>query len=117
MRGRGEGPSVTAPARVGALHVENSIPGETLEPWQLGQDQASDAAAAILYCLNTLVTGDMQQAVWAAHCANDAIDSFVVNICDIDISLPGALELTLKSPLVQAELARQHRDLDELANW
>ena len=42
------------------------------------------------------------------------LDHFVIAKTGIDTSRPGANDEVLSSPLVQAELSRQRRDIDEL---
>ena len=58
-------------------------------------------------------------AIWrnppsAAQRAYEALDHFVIAKTGIDTSRPGANDEVLSSPLVQAELSRQRRDIDEL---
>jgi uncharacterized protein YjaG (DUF416 family) len=85
------------------------IPGEGDTPWVDEQAYADDAAAAIAYALRTLESGEPQEAAWAARRAYEALDHHVVHRLGVE-----GEEQLLAHPLVQAELARQRRDLDEL---
>ncbi len=55
-----------------------------------------------------------RRRTWAAECAYDACDRIIQNGPGHDPSAPGAEEAALRDPLVQAELSRQRRDLEEL---
>jgi hypothetical protein len=44
----------------------------------------------------------------------EALDYFVIERDDIDTNLPGAEDRVLEDPLIQKELDRQQRDIDEL---
>ena len=85
------------------------IPGEDDEPWVDSQIYAENAASAIAYTLKTLDGGAAQDATWAARTAYEALDSFVINKLGIENEAQ-----ILAHPVVQAEFARQLRDLDEL---
>jgi uncharacterized protein YjaG (DUF416 family) len=83
-------------------------------PWVLEQAAAEDGAAASTYALRCRRSGLAQEAAWAARCAYDALDEYVINRDNIDINATGAEAQVRSDPLVQAELTRQRRDLDEL---
>lgn len=85
------------------------IPKEDDRPWVEEQPYAEDAASAIAYALRTIQSGKSQEAAWAGHTAYESIDYYVTN----HIGVEGSAHV-LAHPLVQAELARQHRDLDDL---
>jgi uncharacterized protein YjaG (DUF416 family) len=85
------------------------IPEEDEEPWVIEQVYAGDAASAVAYALRTRNTGASQEAAYAARVAYEALDHHVINRLGVDGD-----DRVLKHALVQAELARQHRDLDEL---
>ena len=89
-------------------------PQEDEGPWVLEQAAAEDASAALAYALRCRQSGDSQEAAWAARRAYEAIDHFVIAQEGIDTNRPGAEERVISHPLVQAELARQRRDLEEL---
>lgn len=89
---------------------EDEISGQ----WTEEATYAQDAGMSVAYALRTRTTGAAQEAAWAASVAYEALDHFVINREGIDTNKPGAEERVLSDPIVQAELARQRRDLDEL---
>jgi uncharacterized protein YjaG (DUF416 family) len=94
--------------------VMTLIPREDDGPWVPEQAWAEDAATALAYALRCLESGRSADAAWAAQRAYEAVDDFVVTQNAIDTGKPGASERILSSSLVQAELMRQRRDIDEL---
>jgi uncharacterized protein YjaG (DUF416 family) len=93
------------------------IPKEDEEdsgPWVPQQAWAEDAAAAVTYALRCRLNGQPQEAAWAARRAYEALDHFVISQEGIDVNSAASEERVLSHPLVQAELLRQRRDLDEL---
>src|SRR5260221_8376497 len=85
------------------------IPGEDDEPWIDEQAYADDAASAIAYTLRALEDGESQEAAWAARRAYEAADHHVSHRLGIE----GESQV-LSHPIVQAELSRQRRNLEEL---
>lgn len=90
------------------------IPQEDDGPWVSTQAAAEDAAAALAYALRCRQSGEAQEAAWAACRAYEAVDHFVINREDIDVNEAGSERAVLSHPIVQAELSRQRRDLNEL---
>ncbi|HEY3176230.1 MAG TPA: DUF416 family protein [Candidatus Polarisedimenticolia bacterium] len=90
------------------------IPAEDDAPWFEEQAYAEDAGAAIAYALRALAGGDSQEAAWAGRRAYEAVDHHLTHRVGIDASGPGGEEQLRLHPLVQAELSRQRRDLEEL---
>jgi uncharacterized protein YjaG (DUF416 family) len=90
------------------------LPGEDHRPWVLEQGAAEDAVSAVIYSLRSRMSGLPEEAMWAATVACDAVDDFVINRDDIDMNSPGSEARVVADPLMQAELGRQQRDLDEL---
>jgi uncharacterized protein YjaG (DUF416 family) len=90
------------------------IPHEDADEWLPGQAAAEDAAAALAYALRCRQNGEAQEAAWAARRVYEALDYFVIERDDIDTNLPGAEDRVLDDPLIQKELDRQQRDIDEL---
>ena len=90
------------------------IPHEDEGPWVFEQAAAEDATAALAYVLRCRRGGQAREASWAARRAYEALDHFVRNQGQIDTSAAGAEARVLANPLVQCELARQERDIDEL---
>jgi hypothetical protein len=90
------------------------LPGEDHRPWVLEQGAAEDAVSAVLYSLRSRQSGLPEEAGWAAAVACDALDDFVINRDDIDTNVPGSEARLVADPLMQAELTRQQRDLEQL---
>lgn len=84
------------------------------KPWTQSATNAQNAGMSAIYALRTRLSGDAQEAAWAARVAYEALDNFVINSGNIDTNTPGNEQQVLSHPLVQAELRRQQRDLDEL---
>lgn len=82
--------------------------------WVEGQEAADDAVAALCYALRCRKTGDPQEAAWAARRLYEALDNFIINHDHLDIDQPGIESRVVAHPLIQAELARQRRDVEEL---
>lgn len=78
------------------------------------QAVAEDATSAVAYALRCRRNGQAQEAAWAARTAYEALDYVVISRGKINTNLAGAEDRVLSNSLVQAELVRQERDLDEL---
>ena len=87
------------------------------KPLIAGQTAAEDAGAALCYALRCRKTGDSQEAAWAGRRAYEALDEFVISREKIDTNQPGGEQQALSHPLIQAELGRQRRDLNELIGF
>jgi uncharacterized protein YjaG (DUF416 family) len=92
----------------------NLIPREDEGTWVPEQAAAEDAGSALAYALRCRQTGNAQEAAWAARRSYEALDHFVVAQEDIDTNAAFGENRVLLHPLVQAELARQRRDMEEL---
>jgi uncharacterized protein YjaG (DUF416 family) len=79
------------------------------------QPYAEDAAAALAYALRARVTGDPQEAAWSARRVYEAADHFALGNAGEAPSSPTDERRALSHAVVQGELARQQRDLRELA--
>lgn len=90
------------------------IPQEDENEWALDQAAAEDAGSALTYALRCRRSGSVMDAVWAARRAYEALDQYVINHENIDPNLPGSEVLVAAHGLIQAELKRQQRDLNEL---
>ncbi len=90
------------------------IPGEEgtawASLWAPQRPYAEDAVAALTYALRSMARCDPQEAAWAGRRAYEALDYMVINV--LGIRDEAAI---LAHPAVQAELARQQRDLSDLA--
>jgi uncharacterized protein YjaG (DUF416 family) len=85
------------------------VPGEDEQPWVDEQPYAEDAATAIAYTLGALASGDPQEAAWAARCASEAADYRVMYGLGVESEAR-----VVAHPIVQRELSRQRRDLEEV---
>jgi uncharacterized protein YjaG (DUF416 family) len=94
----------------------SSIPSEDEEPDTYPGLAAEDAASAICYTLQCWKTGDSQEAAWAARRTYEALDGYIIEHESIDINEPGAESRVEANDIIQSELRRQHRDIEELAN-
>lgn len=90
------------------------IPKEDDTPWYPEQAYAEDAGAAVAYALRTLSTGKSEEAAWAGRRSYEAIDHYLANKAGIDPRASGGEEALMRHPLMQAELSRQRRDLEDL---
>lgn len=73
---------------------------------------AQHAAAAVAYAIRCRLSGDAQEAGWAARQVYEALDLWVTTRDDIDLNAAGAEERIAADPLVQAELTRQRREIE-----
>src|SRR5215813_12242274 len=80
--------------------------------WQ--ESAVGDAVAALCYALRCHQTGDTKEAVWAARRPYESLDAYVIDQEGIDTNKPNGEQRVLSHPLIQAEVARQQRDLDDL---
>jgi hypothetical protein len=73
-----------------------------------------DAIAATAYTLRGIVTGEVQECVWAARRVYESLDRFET----IRLGVRGydslSESLILNSDIIQIELSRQERDINEL---
>ena len=90
------------------------VPREDEEPWVESQPSADDAAAALVYAIQSMVTDGTQEAAWSARRAYDALDRVVMDGEPGIVVTELVAQRVLEHPLVQAELLRQRRDLDDL---
>ncbi|MCY3001214.1 MAG: DUF416 family protein [Planctomycetota bacterium] len=85
-------------------------------PRSQAASNAESAGTAIVYALRTRLIGGPREAVWAARAAYEALDNFIINTEGISITTAEGESRVLMHPLLQAELRRQRRDLDELCS-
>ena len=95
---------------MGIIPQEDDLAGV----WSQEATNAQNAGMAVTYALRTRLCGDVQEAAWAARVAYEALDNFVINKEHIDTTLPEGEARVVSHHLVQAELARQQADLDDL---
>jgi uncharacterized protein YjaG (DUF416 family) len=104
-------PSSEPHLRAMADECESLAPDENEESSD-EQPYAEDAVAALVYALHARV-GQGDRAAWSARCVYEALDHFIQSE-DSGVVVTANEPRLLEHPLVQAELARQRRDLDEL---
>jgi Protein of unknown function (DUF416) len=76
---------------------------------------AENAASAVSHAYCSLLRSDVEEAAWAAYVAFEAIELFAFRTRPPRVDDPKQhVRIRLQNPLVQAELARQERDLTEL---
>lgn len=82
--------------------------------WSEQQAYAEDTAAAVAYAIRAMLSGDSQEAVWAARRCYECADQFAIN----DLARNGVPEPTedviLSHPRVQLELRLQADALDHV---
>lgn len=88
------------------------IPGEDEEPYVEEQPYGDDAAAAVSFAVRAMECADAQEAEWAARRAYDTLDHYVTHRLGVDDE-----DMIVAHPLIQAEFARQERDLLELRSF
>ncbi len=75
---------------------------------------AEYACSSVIYALMCRQGGHGQDAMWSAEQVYDALDHFVIVLGNVDLNTMGAERRIVAHPLIQAELARQQRDIEEL---
>jgi hypothetical protein len=92
------------------------IPDQDAPGWTPLTAYAEDGLAALAYCVQCLQSMDSQHAAWAARRVYEAMDCFVS--CRDYKSTDGPQDdmRTLGDSVVQAELKRQARDIDDLGD-
>ena len=75
---------------------------------------AEDAISAVIYALTSRQNGDSQEAMWSAQCTCAAVDHFTTSREEFVPKPVSDPSRAFAHPLMQAELARQGRDLAEL---
>lgn len=93
---------------------EALVPDLDLEAPTPGLAQQDDAALTACYAIRALLGGDSEDATRAAEKSYDLLDSYVTNSLGVSWDRPEDEDEVLGHPVIQAELRRQQRDLDEL---
>ncbi|MEA2233927.1 MAG: hypothetical protein QOD83_3743 [Solirubrobacteraceae bacterium] len=98
--------------------AEALVPDEEDEGWVEDAAYGQNAAAAVAYALRTRLTGDPQEAGWAARQIYDAADYAAQRQIDDDraFSAPGAEEALLATPVVQEALRSIQENLALVAD-
>jgi hypothetical protein len=77
-------------------------------------DYAENAVLAVIYALTCRQGGNSQEAMSSAEQVYNALDHFLINRENIVLRRRESVRRILAHPLIQAELARQRRDIEEL---
>lgn len=95
--------------------AEGLVPSED-DSWMPESAFAQHAAAAVAYAIGSRLRDDAEQAAWAARQVYDALDLWIITRDDLDLNVAGVEERIASDPLVQKELARQRRDIEQLGD-
>ena len=95
------------------LYCEQLVPGEDQDFGSSLQERADDAAAAVTYALRCRQDGSEESAAWASRRAIETLDRALADGNFAEYALDDEDRLQSRS-LIQAELRRQKRDIDEL---
>lgn len=96
------------------LDVVDSLTPSESEEWSVVTGLAENAAVAVSYAIDAALGCSAQDAAWAARQLYEAADLWVRTRDDVDFNVSGAEATVLADPIVQSELRRQARDLDQL---
>ena len=93
---------------------EDGAPSEV--PFSKWISDALDCSSAVVYALRAWASGDPQEALWAAKAEHTVMFDLAEELRDIRVGSggPAAVSATEEHPVVQAELRRHARDLEEL---
>lgn len=84
------------------------IPTEDDESWNIQFAFVQDCLYSLCYCVRLILSGDPQEAVWAAKSAYEAADQAAIRVLHVDISRPEVEHEILAHGIVQRELKRQN---------
>jgi hypothetical protein len=84
------------------------------EAVESSEDVDDDRVAACAFVLRHLVSREVQEAVCSARRAYDACDALAQRAFDFDVFTREVEDSLLAHPIVQAELRKQHLDLQQL---
>lgn len=93
--------------------VMKLVPEEN-NSWSPLHAYADDAVSAVAYAIRAAVTGDAQEAAWAAKRVYEAVDEYVITQNESFLSGKGSEQEIINDPLIQQELDRQGDDLKAL---
>jgi hypothetical protein len=92
--------------------AEGLVPDEDDEAWVDEYAYGQNGAAAVAYALRTALTGEPQEAAWAARQVYEAADFAAQHqLPDLDLNRVGAEDDLLSTPVVQEALAGLRDDL------
>lgn len=92
--------------------AEGLVPDEDDESWVDEYAYGQNGAAAVAYALRTALTGEPQEAAWAARQVYEAADfAAQQQLPGLDQNQPGAEDELLSTPVAQEALARLRDDM------
>jgi hypothetical protein len=94
--------------------ILSHMPSEDDPQWTSIFAYAEDAMASIVFVLRATQSGELNNIMWAARRAYEAVDQFVLDGMEIEIIGTEEEQFILQSAVVQQELERQERDLRDL---
>jgi uncharacterized protein YjaG (DUF416 family) len=110
----GNGAMSEAELRDAATRAEGLVPSEEDDWDEETQAYAEDAAAALTYACTALADNDAQNAAYALRRAYDSTDFLAQRTDGLPEERSAREHALLTHPVVQAELGRQARDLDDV---
>jgi uncharacterized protein YjaG (DUF416 family) len=84
------------------------------DPWTAESGIAQNAAAAAVYAVRSVISGSVDDAVWAAVQGYEAADLIASGELDADFNTPGIEERIAERDVVQRELTVQDELLSQL---
>lgn len=103
---------VEADVQAYQAEVEGMVPSDA-DGWTLETGYGQNAAAAAAYAIRTWLTGDPQEAAWAARQVYELADYAVLHgNSELDLNAPSAEAQVLASAAVQRALAAIDSSLD-----
>lgn len=94
--------------------TESLILDENELPFVGEREWAGNAVVALYHALRCRRSGEAKEAMWSALRATDGILHFTRGQKKYPRMVPGEFDKMMSHPLIQAEMRRQRRDLDEL---
>lgn len=102
-------------AQRSANRIDALIPHVDEGEWSPYRDAADAFAMALANALEVHLGGEPQKAAFSGYYVYEVLRNLVLNLRHVDLNEPGAEDAAMRTDsLVQAELARQRRDLEEL---
>lgn len=105
---------------VAESHIEQvmALMPQEDDKWTELSKFAEDSVAAVAYALRCSMRNNpseaAKEAAWAARRVFESVSSYITETKSIDLNRKGFSELIDREPIMQMELTRQARDLDDL---
>lgn len=102
-------------AQRSANRIDALIPHIDEGEWSPDRDAADAFAMALANALEVHLGGESQKAAYSGYYVYEVLRNMVLDLRHVDLNQPGDEDAAMRTdPLVQVELARQRRDLEEL---